>query len=747
MSGMHRRKLAKTCVVAVLCSAFCCTVAAQGLPPMNSKATTTVPAKTAHAAGIADEQAVLQAAKARLDRALAEARRQAPVARLPRANFVHQRSVQSVQLAPDGKQLAYARRDGDVIALFVSTTTGAEPRVLLKQLKARRWFWSADSRFLWLVGEQHLAVLNVSDGSSRVVHALDARKQSRVLGRDAKRDAGSAGGLEAGGENALSAAVLIAEQEPAGKGFHVLRVHADGRREVVARHDDAIRGLAFTAAGELRYMRLRDRTFNEYVVEYVGGGAASAAEGNGKPVRTSTQHWQKVFDCPPLQQCGLLSADGDQLLMESSMGGDRLSLLRWPRGQRNKSAPDLVHADPEALADLVDVLQSPVDGRPLAAAYYTDRKHWHAIDPQLAPVLMALEKQFPGRDLDIEADATLQHFLVTENDARLALPRHHLYAHAGQRFTALALESQQAPFAESQLARAIAVSYRARDGMLLHGFLYVPPGRDVRQLPLIANIHGGPFAQVRGEYNRFVQLMVNRGNAVFTPNFRASEGYGLRYMLASGGDFGNGKVLQDIVDGLDWLLASGVGDPTKQIVIGHSFGGYASLMATTHHPQRFRFALAMAAPTDFGWTMRWYADNEHEELRGDRVPLAQRAPVLGVPLDEPQFLQRMSAESAVRHVAALQAPVYLWAGAKDDRVPLKSINHYAAQLKTAGKPVLLLTDPESGHNPATPLATEAIMYLFDLALHRQLQAPEPEAASPALATHLQRNTRLDAMPQ
>ncbi len=734
MNGFHSDTSAAPRKTMLIANALFCAVAMLPTPAMSGNATApnaSVPEamKQAHDVGVADEQAVLQAAEARLKRALEESRRMSPVAALPRSDFVVPRGVQSVQLAPDGKQLAFARRSGDAVALFVSAVPGGEPRQVLKQLKAKRWFWSADSRFLWLVAEQHLAVINVGDGSSRVVHALDDRKQARVLGRDP------------GG----TAAVLVAEQEATGNGFHVLRVQADGRRDVITRHDHAIRGLAFSADGSLRFMRLRDRTFNEYVVTRTPTSSGNAPR--------DTASWQKAFDCPPLRQCSLLSAVNDQLLMESSMNGDRLSLMRWQSGtaahalaQQNRVPVELVHTDPEALADLADVLQAPLDQRPIAVAYYSDRKRWYALEPGMVPVLAALDKQFLGRDLDIEADAALQSFLITEHDARLALPRYHLYSLASQRFATLALETQSPPFAESQLARAIAVSYRARDGMVLHGFLYLPPGRDARNVPLIANIHGGPFAQVRAEYSRFVQFMVNRGNAVFTPNFRASEGYGLRYMLASNGDFGNGKVLQDVIDGMDWLLAHGVGDRGQQMVVGHSFGGYASLMAATHHPQRFRFALAMAAPTDFGWTMRWYADNEHEGLRGDRVPLAQRAPVLGVPVDDPAFLKRMTMDAATSHVAALQAPIYLWAGAKDDRVPLKSINHYAAQLKTAGKPVLLLTDPESGHNPATPLATEAIMHLFELALQRHLQAPEPGSLSPALSTYLKRNTRLDFSP-
>jgi dipeptidyl aminopeptidase/acylaminoacyl peptidase len=133
----------------------------------------------------------------------------------------------------------------------------------------------------------------------------------------------------------------------------------------------------------------------------------------------------------------------------------------------------------------------------------------------------------------------------------------------------------------------------------VHGFLTLPPGRAAATLPLLTLVHGGPWSHLDADYSALVQLLANRGYAVFQPNFRASTGYGERYMLAPGADFGNGRVQADIIDGVRWLLAQGVGDARRMGIIGASFGGYSTLLALSHTPDLFQVGIALQPPTDF----------------------------------------------------------------------------------------------------------------------------------------------------
>ncbi len=285
------------------------------------------------------------------------------------------------------------------------------------------------------------------------------------------------------------------------------------------------------------------------------------------------------------------------------------------------------------------------------------------------------------------------------------------------------------------------VSYRARDGMLLHGYVLLPPGIAPAKAPLVAWLHGGPIAREFDEYNGAMQLLANRGYAVFVPNFRASAGYGLNYILSAKGDVGNGRVLADIIDGMDFLLAEGVGDRRKQAVMGMSFGGYASLLAISHHPSRFRFAFAGAPPTEYGWIKQWQADND-EAIRGEGPPVSLQFTQLGFRYKDPAWREKMRRESPLALVSALRAPAYIWAGARDDRVPLKSVVHYVGAARRLGKPLTLLIDPDAGHTPGTQLGTEASLYMIELAAHRHFGGGL-SPVSPELATFLRRNVRMD----
>jgi len=286
------------------------------------------------------------------------------------------------------------------------------------------------------------------------------------------------------------------------------------------------------------------------------------------------------------------------------------------------------------------------------------------------------------------------------------------------------------------------VSYRARDGMLLHGYVLLPSGIAPGLAPLVAWLHGGPISRTFDQYEGSTQLLANRGYAVFVPNFRASAGYGVQYTRSADGDVGNGRVLADVIDGLDFLLAQGIGDRKRQGVMGMSFGGYASLLAVSHHPTRFRFAFAGAPPTDYGWIKQWQAEHDGEALRGEGPPLSLQFPLLGFRYGDAAWREKMRRESPLAALPSLQTPVYIWAGAHDDHVPIKSIVNYVGEAGRLGRSLSLLIDPDGGHTPRTPLGVEASLYQIELAAHRHLGGPLTPP-SPELREFLRRNVRVD----
>jgi len=177
--------------------------------------------------------------------------------------------------------------------------------------------------------------------------------------------------------------------------------------------------------------------------------------------------------------------------------------------------------------------------------------------------------------------------------------------------------------------------------------------------------------------------------------------------------------------------------------MGHSFGAYASLLAVSHHPERFRFAVASAAPVDFSWVMHWIANHDSSALPDDGPPAEVMFPHYGVPFADPTWRDAMRREAPLGQVQRLRTPVHLWAGARDDRVPIKSISRYAADAKRHGAKVSLLIDPDAGHNPNTRLSLEAVLYLYEQAAARHFGGALTPASA-QLQAFLEANLRLDA---
>jgi dipeptidyl aminopeptidase/acylaminoacyl peptidase len=632
---------------------------------------------------------------------------------IPRAAFLREPAVGELRLAPDGLRLSVVLRAADRSELWLqSVATGARTRVL-PDARGVAQAWSGDGRRLWLADALGLAVVDGRPATARRILRWDRARGQRFLGADARAPA-----------FALVHERVVRE----GRTRHrYLRVDAAGRTQLLHEAALPLRTLVLDPGGRLAMAAgFEGPAWDTVVRRHAGATSRVLARCVG------------TLACVPVG----LDARG-AVWMLSQQGGDLHELRRQEPGA---TAWRSVLRDPAGIADADTLLWDPLRATWRALAFHGARRAWVGNDAGTRATLAALARRLPGANLQLEASADGTAWLVRAQSATWPADRHYLFHVRGARLQPLfateasAVAAGQPP--SPHLAPAVPVSWRASDGMRLHGYLYLPRGLPAARAPLLAWLHGGPFARLVDEYDPRVQLLVNRGHAVFVPNFRGSTGYGLRNMRAANGDVGKGRVLADIVEGMDALLAAGIGDAKRQAVLGHSFGGYASLLAVSHHPRRFAFAFAGAAPTDYGWTKHWQVHNESTALRGDGPPVALAFAQHGLPWSDPAWRLRMQRESPLATLAALRAPVTLWAGALDDRTPLKSLVHYASEARRHGKAVSLLADAGAGHVPDGPLGADAYLYLMERAADRAfgggLSPP-----SPALVDFVRKHQRID----
>jgi dipeptidyl aminopeptidase/acylaminoacyl peptidase len=622
---------------------------------------------------------------------------------LKEEDFSRRSRVHDVKLSPDGAWAAFQETEGQATSLNVINTVTQEKRTLLPTMtRGAEVHWTPDSEMLFIDSGDAVSVLSLKDGASSRVAALD-RKLGQVFQM-----------VDASGRSAL-----VEENDRAAKQYRLVRIGADGSRAVIFEGERKLNDFLLDAAGQPQFSVSLDKDYNQIVQ------------------RNRDGKWTEVSRCKRLRACSLVAAspDANKLTMIVNHEDDRKALVEIDLATQKTRA---IHTDPQALADLRTVSLSPAR-KAMFAVYDMPRRRNYGLTPDAKKAAADIERRFPDANVTIAASESSPRWLLTERGARLNAERYWLYERSSGKFIEI-LQQQRAlsePISEQQLAAKIALHYKASDGRLVHGYLSLPPGKDAATLPMLTMVHGGPWGSFDNGYTTLVQLLVNRGVAVFQPNFRASTGYGDKYMLAPGSDFGNGRVQADIIDGVRWLLANGVGDRKRLAIMGDSFGGYSTLLALTHTPELFQFGMATVPPTDFASTLQRAAAGRED------VPFSVTLAEMGIRLEDTETLKNISAAAPAQHADKVSKPLLILAGGKDDKVDISAVTDYVARLQGAGKPVSLLVDADEGHNPRKPMTRQAYVYLIQQLLHNHLGVPAPAAPTPELAKYLEQNLKVN----
>lgn len=165
---------------------------------------------------------------------------------------------------------------------------------------------------------------------------------------------------------------------------------------------------------------------------------------------------------------------------------------------------------------------------------------------------------------------------------------------------AKSLEYLTAKFAQlppEQMVAKQTISYQARDGLTIEGFLTTPLGYTQGALPTIIFPHGGPISFDDDGFDYWTQFFANRGYAVLQMNFRGSYGYGFDFMKMGLQGWG-AQMQDDVEDGTRWLISKGIADAKRICIVGASYGGYAALMGAVKTPELYQCAVSFAGVSD-----------------------------------------------------------------------------------------------------------------------------------------------------
>jgi dipeptidyl aminopeptidase/acylaminoacyl peptidase len=319
-----------------------------------------------------------------------------------------------------------------------------------------------------------------------------------------------------------------------------------------------------------------------------------------------------------------------------------------------------------------------------SATYTTWKEERKFFDPESEALYKTLGEKLPGYDVYVVSANKEEDMFIVRTITDRSLGAFYLYERKSGDLTKLA--DRNPWLKEEQLSEMKPIEYTSRDGLKIHGYLTLPKGKAAKDLPIVVNPHGGPWARDEWGFNPEVQFLANRGFGVLQMNFRGSTGYGRKFWEAGFRQWGQ-SMQDDITDGVTWLVHQGIADPKRVAIYGGSYGGYAVLEGLTKTPDLY------AAGVDYVGVSNLFTFMKS-------VPpywkpfLEMMYEMVGNPEKDKTLFE---ANSPALNANRIKAPLFVAQGAKDPRVNINESNQIVEALKKHGVDVEYMVKEDEGH--------------------------------------------------
>jgi dipeptidyl aminopeptidase/acylaminoacyl peptidase len=268
----------------------------------------------------------------------------------------------------------------------------------------------------------------------------------------------------------------------------------------------------------------------------------------------------------------------------------------------------------------------------------------------------------------------------------------YLYDHKAK--TLESLVSMRNWLKPSDMVEMKPVRYKARDGMEIPAYLFLPKGKEAKNLPLVINIHGGPMVradvwglEMWGPMES--QFLAYHGYAVLLPNFRMTPGFGHKHYTGGLRQFGH-AMQDDIEDGADYLVKQGIVDTNRICLYGASYGGYSTLWGLVKTPDRYKCGVAALVVAD----VELQLNSTLTDFSSSKSAIHFWSKMAGDPKTEKEYLRSIS---PAYHADKIKAPLFIIAGRDDRRTPLEQAEKMRAALEKVGKNPEWMVKAEEGH--------------------------------------------------
>ena len=441
--------------------------------------------------------------------------------------------------------------------------------------------------------------------------------------------------------------------------------------------------------GEMKMIAENPGNIDGWIFDYNGKlRAASAVEGVNNSLlyrETEEDEWKTVITTSFKESLApsFFTFDNKNLIAISNLNRDKSAVVEFDIA--NGKELKVLYENPDYDVDGVSFSRKR---KVLTAATYTSwKQEMHFFDDESKKLFDRLEKDLGQYQLGVSAISKDENVLIIRTYSDRSLGAYYIYDRESDKLDKI---TDVSPWInENDMATVNPIKYNSRDGLTINGYLTLPKGytmETAKNLPVVVNPHGGPWARDGWGFNPEIQFLANRGYAVFQMNFRGSTGYGKEFWMKSFKQWG--KTMQnDITDGVEWLINEGIADKERIAIYGGSYGGYATLAGVTFTPDLYACGVDYVGVSSiFSWINAIPAYWEpYRKMLYEMV---------GDPVADSLLLAEAS---PLFHVDKIKVPMLVAQGANDPRVPKPESDQIVEALKGKGIAVEYIVKDNEGH--------------------------------------------------
>ena len=613
------------------------------------------------------------------------------------------------QLSPDGKYISFIKPLNDVRNVWVKGVDEpfekARPLTAEKKRPVSGYFWSWDSKYILFTkdndGDENFNVFAVDPSAAPAAGAQVPNPTNLTNAKGVRTIIYDVPDTEPD-----FIYIGINDRDKAWHDLYKVQI-STGTKTLLRENKDRLTGWVFDNAGKARL------------------ATRSAPDGTTEVLRVDGDKFTSIYSCGVFESCSPsnFAKDDKRVYMTSNKGNRDLIQLVLFDPETGKE--EMVEQDPMGRVDIGNASFSNVTKELIATTYNDDRVRVYFKDKAFQKDYDFLKKRLGDREIAFGSSTKDESKFIISTFSDVDPGTVWIFDRKTKNLSTLYQVREKLD--RKALSPMTPVRYKSSDGLEIPAYLTVPKGTTGKNLPLIVVPHGGPWGRDSWGYNSFAQFLANRGYAVLQPNFRASTGYGKKFLDAGNNQWGD-KMQDDITWGVKYLVDQGIADPKRVGIMGGSYGGYATLAGVTFTPDLYAAAVAIVAPSNLNTLLTtippyWEAA---------RITFSKR---MG-DTNTPEGRAQLDRQSPLNSADKIKTPLMVVQGANDPRVNKREADQIVVALRDRGYPVQYLLADDEGHGFQRPVNNMAMFAAGEKFLAQYLGGRYQDTMTPAVSKRL-----------